>query len=102
MTAALKKRAGHGLDFDAAYTFGKAIDQSSKHDAPVRAEAYNDSRERGLADFDIRHRFAFTTLWPVPSPRGSGALNKILGKWELTNDSSERTAVFGELCGLLF
>jgi len=85
LSAALKKRTEHGLTFDAAYTFGKAIDQSSKHDATEHAEAYNDSRERGLADFDIRHRFAFTTLWSVPSPHGSGALNKILGNWELTN-----------------
>ncbi len=85
LTAALKKRAGHGLIFDAAYTFGKAIDQSSKHDAPEHAEAYNDSRERGLADFDIRHRLAFTTMWTVPSPHGDGLMNKVLGNWELTN-----------------
>jgi hypothetical protein len=85
MTAALKKRASRGLTFDAAYTWGKAIDQSSKHDAPEHAEAYNDSRERGLADFDIRHRFAFTTLWNVPNPPGDGILTKVLGNWELTN-----------------
>jgi hypothetical protein len=84
LTAALKKRAGFGLTLDAAYTFGKAIDQSSKHDAPEHAEAYNDSRERGLADFDIRHRFALTALWAVPSPSGTGFANKVFGNWELT------------------
>ncbi len=85
MTAALRKRAQHGLTLDAAYTYGKAIDQSSKHDAPEHAEAYNDGRERGLADFDIRHRFSFTTLWSIPSPASSGVLNKVFGNWELTN-----------------
>lgn len=85
VTAAIKKRAAHGLTLDAAYTFGKAIDQSSKHDAPEHAEAYNDARERGLADFDIRHRFAFTTLWNVPKPPGDGFLTKVFGNWELTN-----------------
>ena len=85
LTAAFKKRVGHGLAFDAAYTLGKAIDQGSKHDAPEHAEAYNDSRERGLADFDIRHRFSFTTMWTVPSPQGDGFVNKVLGNWQLTN-----------------
>jgi len=84
MTASIRKRAQHGLTFDAAYTFGKAIDQSSKHDDPEHAEAYDDSRERGLADFDIRHRFSFTTLWEVPGPH-SGLMNKVFGGWELTN-----------------
>lgn len=85
LTASLKKRTGHGLVFDVAYTWSKAIDQSSKHDAPEHVEAYNDARERGLADFDVRHRLAFTSLWTLPSPRGEGLMNKVFGSWELTN-----------------
>lgn len=84
MTASFRKRTQHGLTFDAAYTWGKAIDQSSKHDDPEHANAYDDSRERGLADFDIRQRFSFTTLWTVPGPH-QGLLNKVFGGWELTN-----------------
>jgi hypothetical protein len=85
LTAALKKNMGRGLSFDAAYTYSKAIDDASRLDGPEHVEAFNDSRERGLADFDVRNRLAFTTLWNVPSPHGKGWLNKVLGDWELTN-----------------
>ena len=85
LTLALKKNAGAGLNFSAAYTFSKAIDDSSRLDGPEHVEAFNDGRERGLADFDVRNRLAFTTLWSIPSPKGSGLLNKTLGGWELTN-----------------
>lgn len=84
LTASLKKRAGWGLTFDGAYSYSKAIDQSSKLDGSEHVDAYNPKLDRGLADFDVRHRLAFTTLWAVPGPR-AGALNKVLGGWELTN-----------------
>ena len=75
----------HGVTLNAAYTYSKAIDQASKLDGAEHVDAFNDSLSRGLADFDVRHRLAFTTLWAVPSPHGSGFMNKVLGGWELTN-----------------
>ena len=84
LTAALKKRAGWGITFNGAYTFSKAIDLASKLDGTEHVDAYNDTLSRGLADFDVRHRLAFTTLWQVPAPK-SGVAGKILGGWELTN-----------------
>jgi len=84
-TFSAKKRLGHGINFDAAYTFGKAIDQSSKLDGNPIADISNMARERGLADFDVRNRLAFTSLWSLPSPSGHGFANKVLGNWELTN-----------------
>jgi len=84
-TASVRQRASHGLTLNAAYTFSKAIDQASKLDGAEHVDAFNDSLSRGLADFDVRHRLAFTTLWSLPSPHGSGFMNKLLGGWELTN-----------------
>ncbi len=84
-TASVRQRAMHGLTLNAAYTYSKAIDQASKLDGAEHVDAFNDSLSRGLADFDVRHRLAFTTLWSVPSPHGSGFMNKLLGGWELTN-----------------
>jgi hypothetical protein len=84
LTASIKKRASHGVVLDASYSFSKAIDQSSKHDATEHIEAYGDRRERGLTDFDVRNRLAFTTLWTLPSPHGD-LMNKVFGGWELTN-----------------
>src|SRR5262249_87546 len=84
LTAAIKKRAGWGVTFNGSYTFSKAIDLSSKLDGGYHVDAYNATLSRGLADFDVRHRLAFTTLWQVPAPK-SGIAGKILGGWELTN-----------------
>ncbi len=84
-TASVRQRASHGVTLNAAYTFSKAIDQASKLDGAEHVDAFNDSLSRGLADFDVRHRLAFTTLWSLPSPHGSGFMNKLLGGWELTN-----------------
>lgn len=84
-TASVRQRASHGVTLNAAYTFSKAIDQASKLDGSEHVDAFNDSLSRGLADFDVRHRLAFTTLWALPSPHGSGFMNKLLGGWELTN-----------------
>src|SRR4029077_13521862 len=84
-TASLRQRASHGVTFSAAYTFSKAIDQASKLDGLEHVDAFNDNLARGVADFDVRNRLAFTTLWTVPSPQGSGFLNKALGGGELTN-----------------
>ncbi|MGH9539794.1 MAG: carboxypeptidase regulatory-like domain-containing protein [Terriglobales bacterium] len=85
LTAALKKNIGNGLTFNAAYTYSKALDDSSRLDGPEHVDAFLDARERGLADFDVRHRLAFTTLWNIPGPHGGGLLNKVLGGWEVTN-----------------
>ena len=85
LTVAVKKHAGAGLTFDASYTYSKAIDDASRLDGPEHVEAFTDSRERGLADFDVRNRLAFTTLWTIPSPKVSGLVKKMLGDWELTN-----------------
>jgi carboxypeptidase family protein/TonB-dependent receptor-like protein len=84
-TASVRQRASHGVTLNVAYTFSKAIDQASKLDGAEHVDAFNDSLSRGLADFDVRHRLAFTTLWSLPSPHGSGFMNKLLGGWELTN-----------------
>jgi hypothetical protein len=84
-TASVRQRASHGVTLNAAYTFSKAIDQASKLDGAEHVDAFNDSLSRGLADFDVRHRLAFTTLWSLPGPHGSGFMNKLLGGWELTN-----------------
>ena len=48
------------MTFNAAYTYSKAIDNASKLDGPEHVDAFNDKRERGLADFDVR------TGWRLP------------------------------------
>ena len=85
LSVALKKTLGGGLTFNGSYTYSKAIDDSSRLDGPLHVDAFNDSRERGLADFDVRNRLAFTTLWTIPSPHNMGLFDKVLAGWEVTN-----------------
>ena len=102
-TAAVKKRFSSGLLFESAYTYGKAIDQSSRLDANVRADVFDGRRLRGLADFDIRHKLAISAIWELPSPGGSGALNKVFGGWQATTVTVLQTSPpFSVICTQAF
>ncbi len=93
-----------GLQLDAAYTVGKAIDLSSKHDAAQYFEALNGRPQRGLADFDVRHKLAITALWNLPTPHsGSSLLNNLLGGWEITGLTTLQSGLpFTVTCGAGF
>jgi hypothetical protein len=81
----IKKRFGRGLDFQAAYTFGKAIDDASTFGPGLAVlDAAHLQLERGLADFDVRQKIALSLLWQLPARKtGSAALNKFLSGWEV-------------------
>jgi hypothetical protein len=56
---------------------------------------------RGPSEFDVRHRFTLSGLWALPSPKGSPALNKVLGGWQLnTIVSLQSGRPFDVYCGL--
>lgn len=76
-----------GVNFQAAYTLGKAIDQASSFGPGLSVvDATNLRRERGLADFDVRQRLSFSLLYRVPEPSfGSTFLNRLLGGWQVGN-----------------
>jgi len=103
LTLAVKKHGRGGLTLDASYTYSKAIDDSSRLDGPEHVDAFNDTREQGLADFDVRHRLAFTTLWDIPSPHGNDLLKRVFGDWELTNVTILQSGPpFSVLCSASF
>ena len=81
----LIERLSHGLQFLAAYTFAKSIDNASGLGGGpgiaglVNTGAVNDTSQilgnqnspranRGLSDFDRAHRFVFSFLWDLPKP----------------------------------
>ncbi len=102
LTAAVKRHFGKTLTFDASYTFSKAIDYSSRLDGPEHIDAYNDKLERGLADFDVRNRLAFTSIWSLPGPHG-GLMNRVFGDWQLTNVTILQSGPpFSVFCGARF
>lgn len=81
LQATLNKRFSKGYSILANYTFARSIDNGST-DAFGGAQNHNDwSPEKGLSDFDLRHRFVTSFLWELPSPKG-GAGKWLLGGWQ--------------------
>ncbi len=60
------RRLAKGLTFDASYTFSKSIDTSSTSGNSQIQNSYNLAAEKGLSDFDARHRVVVSTLYQLP------------------------------------
>lgn len=61
------KRMSKGLQFNASYTFSKSIDFNSQSSQGVTLQdSYNLGGDRGLSDFDARHRFVVSGLYELP------------------------------------
>jgi len=62
-----EKRMAKGLQFNASYTFSKSIDYNSQSSQGVTVQdSYNLRGDRGLSDFDVRHRFVISGLYELP------------------------------------
>jgi hypothetical protein len=62
-----EKRLGKGLQFNASYTFSKSIDYNSQSSQGVTVQnSFNLRGDRGLSDFDVRHRFVISGLYELP------------------------------------
>ncbi len=86
-TFSVQKRYGHGLMLQGAYTIGKAIDQSSSFGADTPTiDITNLHRNRGLANYSVSQKLAFSAVWSLPRP-GFGAewLKQALGGWQISN-----------------
>jgi hypothetical protein len=86
--ARLERRFAGGLAFMAGYTFGKSIDTASGLQGTNQPQDnYNLKAERGLSDFDIRHRAVFSETWQLPFGPGrrwleNGPASQGLGGWQ--------------------
>ena len=61
------KRLSKGLQFSASYTFSKSIDQVSRTAQGLLVQnSYNLRGDRGLSDFDARHRFTLNGIYELP------------------------------------
>jgi hypothetical protein len=84
----LRRQWRQGSLFQAAYTFGKSIDDDSSTFA--RTDSSNSigipvdgypGFNRGLSNHDVRHHLAVHGLWALPTPRGGARL--WLGAWRI-------------------
>src|SRR5262249_42690078 len=81
-------RSWHGLQFNASYTFSKSIDYTSQNGQGVVIQnSLSQAGDRGLSDFDARHRFAMNFLYDVPAFRQ----NRFFQGWELGGIISDQS-----------
>src|SRR5260221_3601772 len=84
--ASLEKRFSHGLQFTAAYTLGKSLDDASTFEGLVNP--FNPRIGRSPSLFDARHRFVFSYYWDLPVPKYEGFAGKVLNGWSLSGTST--------------
>jgi len=100
----IEKRYSRGLTFLGSYTFGKALTESPDHlstsgvgagfDVGTFREPQNPNNvkaERGLAEFDVKHRAVVSYIWEVPFGHGrqfgdsaNRLVDALLGGWNIT------------------
>jgi hypothetical protein len=74
------KRLSRGLQFNASYTWSKSIDYNSQSSQGVTLQdSYNLRGDRGLSDFDARHRFVVNGLYELPFHG-----NQLVSGWQLS------------------
>jgi len=95
------KSVGRGMTVQASYTFSKSVDDvstSSTGETQTIVRQYPLIRtiDRGLSDFDLRHRLTINYFYDLPAGPNqpwwkSGPLSHILGGWRLGGILSFRT-----------
>ena len=76
---AANQRLARGLQFNASYTWSKSIDYNSfSSQGVVVQNSYNLRGDRGLSDFDARHRFVLSGIYELPF-KG----NQLVEGWQL-------------------
>jgi hypothetical protein len=103
--AKLNKRMSHGLNFLAAYTWAKSIDNSEgdegfgagANNSNLAQDDNNLAFERGRSYTDARHRIVVNTVWDLPFGPGKrfanqgGIVGYIVGGWEVSQITSWQT-----------
>jgi hypothetical protein len=91
----LTKRFSKGSQFLAAYTFARSIDDASggsdstgevRDTINIAGNQLDDRANRGVSDFDRRHRLVLSYLWDLPRPAfatRSRATQLLLTDWQV-------------------
>ncbi len=88
LQASVTKRFGKGLQFLAAYTWGKSIDdvsgQPTNEFAALAGDQQNRAANRAVSDFDRPHRFVFSGTYDLPKfyNGDSGFAKRVVNGWQ--------------------
>lgn len=75
------KRFSKGLQFNTSYTFSKSIDYNSRNNQGLTVQdSYNIRGDRGLSDFDARHRWTLNGIYDLPF-KG----NRLVAGWSISS-----------------
>ena len=88
------RRFSRGLQFLAAYTFAKSIDNASGgaigaagiDSGPIFGNQLDDRANRGVSNFDRTHRFVVSYLWDLPRPASAPSSSTgrlLLSNWQV-------------------
>lgn len=91
----LERQFAHGLQFEASYTYAHSLDDASS--ASLGSANQGDFRlqtdpllEYSNSDFDVRHRFIFSSIYELPFGKdkllgrnATGWENQIIGNWQV-------------------
>jgi hypothetical protein len=122
LQATLKKEMSHGLQFLAAYTFSKSIDDAGDSlgaaiagtfGLPITGQVvYNDQNnvaaQRGVSDFDRTQRLVISSTWNMPGPEHAknAAIRKLGDGWSIsgiaTLQSGRSFSIMDSAAGTLF
>lgn len=78
----LQKRFSHGLQFQAAYTYSKSIDDGSTFEETL--DPFNFRASRALSVYNSKQRFVISYDWELPIRKYSGFKGKLLDDWEVS------------------
>jgi hypothetical protein len=83
LQALVSRRLSHGLQFLAAYTWSKSIDNASSFEESVNP--LDPSRSRSLSLFDARNRFVFSESWQIPKANITNWSRHLVNGWSLSS-----------------
>ena len=78
----LQKRFSRGLQFQAAYTFSKSIDDGSTFEETLNP--FNFKASRALSLFNSKQRFVVSYDWELPIRKFSGFAGRMLNDWAVS------------------
>src|SRR5262249_21734355 len=68
LQATAERRFARGLSLLSAYTWSKAISTVCGAEGTACQDPYNERASRGVAAYDVPHRFVFSSVYELPSP----------------------------------
>ena len=89
LQVSLEKRFSQGLQFSAAYTWSKSIDEASSFEGILNPLPGGSNYGRSL--FDARHRFVVSYYWELPFRKMSGLSGKVANGWAVSGITTYQT-----------